>query len=124
MSNRLTEIQATVIADTAKSLNEMSDTAKMSIGEVIDRLTLRFTPDDYEIAANIVETEILMIFSKLPEAEVEKGLRRVTTDLLAMLVKNENDWQEIRRDTAKARADMIAMAKEEDLSGSGPHHEQ
>lgn len=86
---KLREIKATVMRNTEESLRKISQESGMTIGEVIDRLTLRMCPKDVEIALQLIEEEIIICFSGLDHADCENAFVMLVTDLVASLPINE-----------------------------------
>lgn len=95
MSDFLTELQVTVMKKTAAALDEMGNRGGMSVGEVIDRLTVHFRPKDPELALHLAETEVLMLTTELDKSETEKYLKQLVIDLCAMVTENEDEGLEL-----------------------------
>ena len=84
-SSSLTTIEVTVMKSTADALNQMAESAGMTTGEAIDRLTLHLSPNDPELAANIVMEEMLHVFSRLNEKDFGKAMTNIILTVGAIM---------------------------------------
>lgn len=109
MSDFLTELQVTVMKKTAAALDEMGNRGGMSVGEVIDRLTVQFRPKDPELALHLAETEVLMLTTELDKSETEKYLKQLVIDLCAMVTENEDEGLELVKAAMETRKTAIEM---------------
>ena len=91
----LKEIKATVMPQTAEGLQMLMEETGLTIGEVIDRLTLQMCPDDLGFAVCFAQEQVFFTISNLPEEEQEEALTKIIG----------NTAQKSRRDTA--RSDII-----------------
>lgn len=76
-SSELVEINATVMKETANSINNLMERTGMTMGEAIDRLALHLKPSDPHMASTIVLEEMLYIFSHLDEQGIFEAIHRV-----------------------------------------------
>lgn len=75
MSKDLLEnLDITVMKGTADGLRKIAHDAGMTIGEVVDRLTIQMCPTDPDIAFTFIMQEILIITSDLNKENKEKVL--------------------------------------------------
>ena len=65
----LKEIKATVMPQTAEGLQMLMEETGLTIGEVIDRLTLQMCPDDLGFAVCFAQDQVFFSISSLPEEE-------------------------------------------------------
>lgn len=54
------EITATVLPQTKNALENMSEVSGISVGEIIDRMTLKWSPKDPEYAAQLILDEMVI----------------------------------------------------------------
>ena len=69
MGKNTTRIEATVMKMTAEGLEKLSNETGLSIGEVIDRLTMNMRADNKDLAVSIAYQEVIMLLSRLPQEE-------------------------------------------------------
>lgn len=91
MNRNLRKLNVTVMRQTAESIHLLAKEAGLSEGEVVDRLTLKFTPTDADLAANILMEEMAMILAKLPRKEHKEVFTLIASMMLALLPPP--DWQ-------------------------------
>lgn len=58
----LKEIKATVMPQTAEGLQMLMEETGLTIGEVIDRLTLQMRPDDLGFAVCFAQDQVFSVF--------------------------------------------------------------
>ena len=69
MSCKITELNATVLEQTKKLLEETSEKMGMPVGMILDRLVLKACPEDPQDAANLILDYICICSARLnPEA--------------------------------------------------------
>jgi len=85
MGKNTTQIEATVMKMTAESLEKLSNETGLSIGEVIDRLTMQMKAKDKDLAVSIAYQEVIMQLSNLPQEETDVAFLELVTVLLAMV---------------------------------------
>ena len=73
----LKEIKATVMPQTAEGLQMLMEETGLTIGEVIDRLTLQMRPDDLGFAVCFAQDQVFFSISNLPEEEQEEALTKI-----------------------------------------------
>ena len=73
----LKEIKATVMPQTAEGLQMLMEETGLTIGEVIDRLTLQMCPDDLGFAVCFAQDQVFFSISSLPEEEQEEALTKI-----------------------------------------------
>lgn len=73
----LKEIKATVMPQTAEGLQMLMEETGLTVGEVIDRLTLQMCPDDLGFAVCFAQDQVFFSISNLPEEEQEEALTKI-----------------------------------------------
>lgn len=73
----LKEITATVIPQTEEGLQTLMAQTGLTIGEVIDRLTLQIYPEKPEQAILLAEEQVIFSLTKLTEKQTEKALTEI-----------------------------------------------
>jgi hypothetical protein len=92
MSDKLEEINITVMKETANALRAFKDNMDLSMGEIVDRLLLNFSTRDINKAAILI-VEYLEIVTKDQDSEQVKGtLLQVMAFCLSGILKKD-DWE-------------------------------
>lgn len=91
MSAKLSEINATVITRTKEILEGIAETGGLTIGEVIDRMVLKHSPDDPQTAAMLMLDNILVTTHNLNQEQLNEAIIKVLEVLGSSSVKNENN---------------------------------
>lgn len=73
----LKEITATVMPQTEEGLQTLMAQTGLTIGEVIDRLTLQIYPEKPEQAILLAEEQVIFSLTKLTEKQTEKALTEI-----------------------------------------------
>ena len=81
----LKEIKATVMPQTAEGLQMLMEETGLTIGEVIDRLTLQMCPDDLGFAVCFAQDQVFFSISNLPEEEQEEALTKIIIFLAGLV---------------------------------------
>lgn len=81
----LKEIKATVMPQTAEGLQMLMEETGLTIGEVIDRLTLQMCPDDLGFAVCFAQEQVFFTISNLPEEEQEEALTKIIIFLAGLV---------------------------------------
>ena len=81
----LKEIKATVMPQTAEGLQMLMEETGLTIGEVIDRLTLQMRPDDLGFAVCFAQDQVFFSISNLPEEEQEEALTKIIIFLAGLV---------------------------------------
>lgn len=110
MSKNLRKLNVTVMRQTAESIKLLAREAGLSEGEVVDRLTLRFTPPDSDWAVEIIMEEISMVLASLPLEEQRNVFHLVSSTMLAMLPPD--DWKDAIDGAKDIRAESLEAYKE------------
>lgn len=110
MSKNLRKLNVTVMRQTAESIKLLAREAGLSEGEVVDRLTLRFTPPDSDWAIEIIMEEISMVLASLPLEEQRKVFHLVSSTMLAMLPPD--DWEDAIDGAKNIRMESLEAYKE------------
>lgn len=110
MSKNLRKLNVTVMRQTAESIKLLAREAGLSEGEVVDRLTLRFTPPDSDWAVEIIMEEISMVLASLPLEEQRNVFHLVSSTMLAMLPPD--DWEEAINGARDIRMESLEAYKE------------
>lgn len=106
----LKEIKATVMPQTAEALEILMRETELTIGEVIDRLTLQIRPDNLEFAVCFAQDEVFFSISNLAEGEKEKALTDIIT-FLASFVPVDH-LKGLEREVISSRAERLKEYKE------------
>ena len=81
----LKEIKATVMPQTAEGLQMLMEETGLTIGEVIDRLTLQMCPDDLGFAVCFAQDQVFFSISNLPEEEQEEVDESMVMEHISMV---------------------------------------
>ena len=81
----LKEIKATVMPQTAEGLQMLMEETGLTIGEVIDRLTLQMCPDDLGFAVCFAQEQVFFTISNLPEEEQEEVDESMVMEHISMV---------------------------------------
>ena len=81
----LKEIKATVMPQTAEGLQMLMEETGLTVGEVIDRLTLQMCPDDLGFAVCFAQDQVFFSISNLPEEEQEEALTKIIIFLAGLV---------------------------------------
>ena len=81
----LKEIKATVMPQTAEGLQMPMEETGLTIGEVIDRLTLQMCPDDLGFAVCFAQEQVFFTISNLPEEEQEEVDESMVMEHISMV---------------------------------------
>ena len=111
----LKEIKATVMPQTAEGLQMLMEETGLTIGEVIDRLTLQMRPDDLGFAVCFAQDQVFFSISNLPEEEQEEALTKVIIFLAGLVPVNH--LKGLEQAAISKRAERLKEYKEhiEDL---------
>lgn len=85
------EIKATVLEQTKQAINAMMKDSGGTIGEVIDKMTIHFSPRDPTIAFPLAMGELGICLSGLAPAESKKAYIEVAAVLMASMTKEEQE---------------------------------
>lgn len=83
------EIKAIVLCETMSALKQMAEHTDLSVGEVIDRLTLQMRPTQAAPAVRVALEEIGIVFSALEEADMTQAVRELIALLTACLPEED-----------------------------------
>ena len=81
----LKEIKATVMPQTAEGLQMLMEETGLTVGEVIDRLTLQMCPDDLGFAVCFAQDQVFFSISSLPEEEQEEVDESMVMEHISMV---------------------------------------
>lgn len=115
----LVDVQATVMKETLDGINSICETSGLTIGEVIDRLTLKMVPYEADFAIQLAQEQMVICLSGLDEEEYTKAFIEILVVLLAALPTEELGTLgaraiEKRHEIIQQIADMTEMDKNED----------
>lgn len=110
MNKNLRKLNVTVMRQTAEGIQLLAKEGGLSEGEVVDRLTLRFTPPDSGWAIEIIMEEISMVLASLPLEEQRNVFHLVSSTMLAMLPPD--DWEEAINGAKDIRMESLQTYKE------------
>lgn len=113
----VTTIPVTVLRQTEAGLQQLSHDSGLTIGEVIDRLTLKISPDNREIAVQFAAEQIIIAFSGLPESEYKRAFCDLLVYLASAIHPNQELIQELLEladaEREKAAVKMENLTEEE-----------
>ena len=107
----LKEITATVMPQTEEGLQTLMAQTGLTMGEVIDRLTLQIDPEKPEQAALLAEEQVFFTISKLTERQAERVLAEIIV-FLAGFVPAEH-LTELQQKTIANREENLRRFKQE-----------
>ena len=107
----LKEITATVMPQTEEGLQTLMAQTGLTIGEVIDRLTLQIYPERQEQAILLAEEQVIFSLTKLTEKQTEKALTEIII-FLAGYVPAEH-LVELQKKVAASREKNLERFKQE-----------
>lgn len=107
----LKEITATVMPQTEEGLQTLMEQTGLTIGEVIDRLTLQMYPEKTEQAILLAEEQVIFSLTKLTEKQTEKALTEIII-FLAGYVPAER-LMELQKKVAASREKNLERFKQE-----------
>lgn len=87
----LAKIEVTVLKKTKEALVKHSSDSKLSIGEVIDRMTLDFAVNDPGLAANILCENFLLMVANQTEEQVNETIKNIVELLIIPLFMKQID---------------------------------
>ena len=105
----LKEIKATVMPQTAEGLQTLMDRTGLTIGEVIDRLTLQMRPDDLEIAVCCAQDQVFFSISNLPKEQAEEALEKIIIFLAGFV--SADHLRGLEQKAISTRAERLAEYK-------------
>lgn len=88
MNEKIAEINVKVMAKTKEVLESIAETGGLSVGEVIDRLVLKLSPDDVDIAHVLILENILINTSRLTREESDAAILKVLKVLESACVED------------------------------------
>lgn len=86
---KLERIEATVMPQTAESIRRSQEDTGLTIGELIDRMTLHIKPRDAQVAIQLILEDVAIIISELSAEQTREVLSAVTSTLTALLPLDE-----------------------------------
>lgn len=104
----LTTIPVTILRHTEAGLQKLSHDSGLTVGEVIDRLTLKISPENREIAVQLAAEQIMIAFSGLPGSEYKNAFCDLIVYLISVLHPNEELIQKLL-DLADAEREKAAV---------------
>lgn len=81
----LVSIEAEVMPQTAAALQKLSHDVDLTIGQVIDRLTLRMTAHDVDYAVQLANEEVMTCLSGLDHQNFQIAFEQLVLNLAAAL---------------------------------------
>lgn len=81
----LVSIEAAVMPQTAAALQKLSHEVDLTIGQVIDRLTLRLTAHDVDHAVQLANEEVLSCLSGLNHDDFQVAFEKLVLNLAATM---------------------------------------
>lgn len=82
---KLEKIEATVMPQTAESIRKSQEETGLTIGELIDRMTLHIKPRDAKVAIQLILEDVAIIISELTTEQTLEVLSAITSTLTALL---------------------------------------
>lgn len=89
MNEKIAEINVKVLTKSKEILENIAETGGLSIGEVIDRMVLKFCPDNVEDAHLLILEYILIITEHLTREQLDETMLKVLTVLESACVNDE-----------------------------------
>lgn len=83
MSELLTKMTVTVMNETAEGIRTLAKESRLSEGEVIDRLAIKVSPKDREIAVELALEELVITFAQLSEKDRVNAMVELASTLLS-----------------------------------------
>ena len=77
MNEKVVEINVKVMGKTKEVLEDVAETGGLSIGEVIDRLVLKLSPDDVDTAHLLILENLLITTSRLTQEQSDEAILKV-----------------------------------------------
>ena len=74
MTNKLAEINAKVLPTTKEALEGIADAGGLSIGEVIDRMMVKLSPEDAHDAALLILDNLLIATKRLNPEQLKEAI--------------------------------------------------
>ena len=102
----LVSIEASVMPQTAAALQKLSHDADLTVGEVIDRLSLRMTAHNVDYAVKLANEEVMTCLSGLSHDDFQVGYEQLVLNLAAALSP-----EKLQSVVEKAQAQQEAMMK-------------
>lgn len=81
----LVSIEAEVMPQTAAALQKLSHDVDLTVGQVIDRLTLRMTAHDVDYAVQLANEEVMTCLSGLDHQNFQIAFEQLVLNLAAAL---------------------------------------
>lgn len=110
MSELLTEITVTVMKDTADGIRLLAKESRLSEGEVIDRLAIKVSPKDKEIAVELALEELVITFAQLSEKDRVNAMVELVSTLLSAFPPDA--WEILLDRAQQLRSDAIRKFKD------------
>ncbi len=107
MSN-FKEIKIRITKNTAEDLQEISEKSGLGIGEVVDRLTTKYSSTDPDDALYLAIDDILVITSKLSQEDSQKVIGNIAGSLLFLLPQDKME-EIVEKAESKRKAIMEAL---------------
>ena len=82
---KLEKIEATIMPQTAESIRRSQEETGLTVGELIDRMTLHIKPRDAKVAIQLILEDVAIIISDLTAEQTRETLSAVTSTLTALL---------------------------------------
>lgn len=110
MSELLTEMTVTVMKDTADGIRLLAKESQLSEGEVIDRLAIKVSPKDREIAVELALEELVITFAQLSEKDRINVLVELISTLISVFPPDA--WDILLDKAQQFRSDAIRKFKD------------
>lgn len=83
------KIHANVMKQTEQGLLRLAKESGLSVGEIIDRVTLNMRPSDPELAVQLLEEEIIICLSGLSDEDYKIAVTDLIVDLVSVVAHDE-----------------------------------
>ena len=108
----LSRLEVTVMEKTEEALNKQSYDTGLSIGEVIDRITLDFKIEDPETAANVLCEQFLLMVSLQNGAQTWETAKHVAANMMTAFILSGYDEKTLFNEISACIRDKLdAMQK-------------
>ena len=105
----LKKIKATVMPQTTEALQILMERTGLTIGEVIDRLTLHIRSCELQDAVWLAREQVIFSVSALPEDQVEEALREVIVFFAGYVPTDQ--LKDLEKQAIESRAEKLEEVK-------------
>lgn len=103
----LTELQAMVMSETKNGLQEIAEKTGMTIGEVIDRITVRMRPYTLDLAVQLAQEEMTICLSGLTTDDFEKAFYEILVSLMSVVGTDQETLEQLTEAAKEKREQLM-----------------